>query len=138
MGTFAERAIADYRLLFADQGKQTSVFPLAANKRKFAVFVFPLQQTNGICCFPLTPFSVCSSVSMEVDFWIFRGSQNFFRISFTSVDSLKTWIHGDIDMETWKHGEMETWRHAGMDIETWRHGYMETRIWKHENGDMDI
>ncbi len=26
MGTFAETAIVDYRLLFADQGKQTSVF----------------------------------------------------------------------------------------------------------------
>jgi hypothetical protein len=35
MGKFAERAIVDYRLLFADQGKQTSVF------------CFRLQQTNG-------------------------------------------------------------------------------------------
>jgi hypothetical protein len=26
MGTLAETAFADYRLLFADQGKQTSVF----------------------------------------------------------------------------------------------------------------
>ncbi len=35
----------DYRLLFADQGKQTSVFrfPYAENKWKFAVTVFLLQ-----------------------------------------------------------------------------------------------
>jgi hypothetical protein len=26
MGTFAETAIVDYHLLFADQGKQTSIF----------------------------------------------------------------------------------------------------------------
>jgi hypothetical protein len=48
MGTFAETAIVDYHLSFADQGKQNSVsvfskqttevchfrFPFAANKRK--------------------------------------------------------------------------------------------------------
>jgi hypothetical protein len=53
MGTFAERAIVDYRLSFADQGEQTSVFKrfclqqingslpflFAAKKRKFAVSV---------------------------------------------------------------------------------------------------
>jgi hypothetical protein len=65
MGTFAESAIVDYRLSFADQRKQTSVkqasifIPFAANKRKFAVSVFHLQQTNGDCHFPLVPFSVC-------------------------------------------------------------------------------
>jgi hypothetical protein len=40
MGTFAETAIVDYRLSFADQGKQTSVFS------------FLLQQTNGSLPFP--------------------------------------------------------------------------------------
>jgi hypothetical protein len=35
MGKFAETAIVDYRLSFADQGKQTSVFR------------FRLLQTNG-------------------------------------------------------------------------------------------
>jgi hypothetical protein len=45
MGTFAETAIVDYRLSFADQRKQTSVF------------FFRLQQTNGSLQFPL---SVCS------------------------------------------------------------------------------
>jgi hypothetical protein len=37
MGTFAETAIVEYRLLFADQGKTS---------------IFRLQQTNGSCCFP--------------------------------------------------------------------------------------
>jgi hypothetical protein len=39
MVTFAETAIVDYRLSFADQGKQTSVysFRFTANKWKFAV-----------------------------------------------------------------------------------------------------
>jgi hypothetical protein len=45
MGTFAETAIIDYCLSFADQGKQTSIF------------WFRLQQTNG--SFPF-PFPVCS------------------------------------------------------------------------------
>jgi hypothetical protein len=54
MGMFAETANVDYRLLFADQGKQTSVFhfPLAENKGKFALFVFRLQQTNRSRQFP--------------------------------------------------------------------------------------
>jgi hypothetical protein len=43
VGTFAETAIIDYRLLFADQGKQTSTFRL--------------QQPNGSLPFP---FSICS------------------------------------------------------------------------------
>jgi hypothetical protein len=44
MGTFAERAIVDYRLLFAGIGKQTSVFR------------FRLKHTNGSMPFL---FSVC-------------------------------------------------------------------------------
>jgi hypothetical protein len=42
MGTFAETAIVDNRLLFAIRRKQTSVFrfPFAENKWKFAVSVF--------------------------------------------------------------------------------------------------
>jgi hypothetical protein len=43
MGTLAEIAIVDYRLSFADQRKLASVFRL--------------QKTNGICRFPLVPFS---------------------------------------------------------------------------------
>jgi hypothetical protein len=50
MGRFAEIAIVKYRLLYANQGKQISCFPFpfAANKRKFAIFIFHFQQTNGI------------------------------------------------------------------------------------------
>jgi hypothetical protein len=61
MGTFAETANVDYRLSFAIQGKQISVFHFrfAEKKRKFAVSVFHLQQTNGSCRFPLVLFSVC-------------------------------------------------------------------------------
>jgi hypothetical protein len=71
MGTFAETAIFDYRLSFADQRKQTSrfPFPFAANKRKFPIYVFRLQQINGSCRFPLICFAVCSRVSTEVNFW---------------------------------------------------------------------
>jgi hypothetical protein len=48
MGTFAETAIIDYRLSFADLGKQTSVFR------------FCLQQTKGSWPFhlPLGPSSI--------------------------------------------------------------------------------
>jgi hypothetical protein len=45
MGMFAETAIIDYRLSFAYQGKQTSVFN------------FRLLQTNGSLPFP---FLICS------------------------------------------------------------------------------
>jgi hypothetical protein len=50
MGTFAEKAIVDYRLLFTGLGKQTSVM------------CFRLQQTNGKLPFP---FSICRK-QMEV------------------------------------------------------------------------
>jgi hypothetical protein len=42
MGTFAGTAIVDYRLLFAGQEKQISVF------------CFRLQQTNGSVPFPFS------------------------------------------------------------------------------------
>jgi hypothetical protein len=38
-------------------------------------------------------------------------------------------MHRDMEMETWKHGEIETWRHGDMDMETW--------IWRQGHGDMD-
>jgi hypothetical protein len=44
MGMFADTAIVDYHLSFADQGKHTSAFR------------FRLEQTNGSLPFP---FSVC-------------------------------------------------------------------------------
>jgi hypothetical protein len=45
MGTFAETAIVDYRLSFADQGKQTSVFfsilfPFFICRKQMEVAVF--------------------------------------------------------------------------------------------------
>jgi hypothetical protein len=64
MGTLAETVIVDYRLWFADQGKQTSVFRsyiFSANKRKFLVSVFRLQKTNRRCRFLLVLFSVCGN-----------------------------------------------------------------------------
>jgi hypothetical protein len=51
MGKIAETAIVDYRLSFANQGKQISVFH------------FRLQQANGNF-----PFSVCRK-QMEVAFF---------------------------------------------------------------------
>jgi hypothetical protein len=44
-GHVFETAIVDYRLSFADKGKQTSVFcfPLAANKRKLAFLLVPFS-----------------------------------------------------------------------------------------------
>jgi hypothetical protein len=65
MGMFAETAIVDYHLSFADQGKQTSVF------------CFLLQQTDGSLhfCFPFAenksklPFSVSS-----VFYWQYYGN----------------------------------------------------------------
>jgi hypothetical protein len=48
MGTSAETANVDYRLSFANQGKQTSVLcRFAKNKQKFAISIFRLQLTNG-------------------------------------------------------------------------------------------
>jgi hypothetical protein len=31
---------------------------------------------------------------------------------------METWKHRDIDIETWKHREMEAWRHGHEDVET--------------------
>jgi hypothetical protein len=46
MSTFVKTANDDYRLSFADQGKQTSPFrfPFAGNTRKFAVSVFCMYE----------------------------------------------------------------------------------------------
>ncbi len=159
MSTFTETAIVDYHLPFDDQGKQTSVFrfpfPFGANKRKFTVSIFHLQQTNGSCRFPLDPFSVCSSVSTNEDLWNSAEVGNFSKLVSTFAvfrkyedmtwrqgdmvtwrwrhGNMETWRlrHQDMDMLKWSHGDMKTWRHE--DMETWRHGDMET--WRH--GDME-
>jgi hypothetical protein len=59
MGTLAETAIVDYRLSFADHGKQTSVFRfrLQANKRKFAISIFRLNQF--VCHLLIVQTEVC-------------------------------------------------------------------------------
>jgi hypothetical protein len=62
MGTFAETALLQQSLItFYRQPRETNfhfLFSLAANKWKFAVSIFHLQQTNGSCRFPLVLFSV--------------------------------------------------------------------------------
>ncbi len=63
-------------------------FPFAANKRKFAVSIFCLKQTNESCRFLL---GVHGSGFLE-----FRGSRNFVRISFYFCGIPETLRHKDI------------------------------------------
>jgi hypothetical protein len=50
MAMFAETAVVDYHLSFADRGEQTPfLFPFSAYKQKLPF----LQQTNGSSLFPL-------------------------------------------------------------------------------------
>jgi hypothetical protein len=67
MGTFAGTAIVDYRLSFADQGKQTSVSEL---------------QTNGSLPFP---FSVCCKQT-EVTFFRLRNTENGYMVTWRRED----------------------------------------------------
>ncbi len=80
-----ETAIVDYCLSFADPGKKLP-FSFSANKRKFADFVFRLQEKNGSFRFPF------AEIRKDGE-W--RGEE---------------WRRGD--MKTWRHGDMETWRHG--------------------------
>ncbi len=82
MGTFAETAIIDYHLLFADQEKQTSVFR------------FRGQQTDGSLSFPLID---CSKQTATVF--------SYFRFRLGNFGNMETWRHGNI--ETWKHGDID-------------------------------
>ncbi len=114
----SETAIVDYVYHLPIKKKNLCfLFPFAANKQKFAVSVFCLQQTNWSCHFPLVQFSI--------------------RII---PETLK---HGHGDMETWRHRHRnETWKHGDMDMETWvsRHGHgdidIETLTWRHRHGDI--
>jgi hypothetical protein len=87
MGTLDETAIIDYRLFFANQGKQTSDF------------CFRLQQTEG---------------SLPLQFFIFSKQTE---VAIFLLDSVfvcgisKTRRHRDMEMETWKFGE----RHGNME-----------------------
>jgi hypothetical protein len=63
MGMFAKRANVDYRLFFANQGKQTSVFRLQKTNGSLpypfsAGFVFRIYEAQAIF---FNPFTVCSS-----------------------------------------------------------------------------
>jgi hypothetical protein len=57
MVTFAETEIIDYRLSFADHGKQISI-SVCCKQTEVYRSVLRLQQTNGSCRFPLVPISV--------------------------------------------------------------------------------
>ncbi len=64
------------------------LFPFAANKQQYVVFCFlHLQQTNGICRFPLDSFSICSGVSTEMDFCNSAEVGIFSELVFTSLES---------------------------------------------------
>ncbi len=77
---FAETAIVDYRLLFADQGKQYSVFH----------FRFPFAVNNRNCRFPFAEFRKLGDMDMET-----------LKLDWeTYVDM----IHGI--MEKWRHGDI--------------------------------
>jgi hypothetical protein len=67
MDTFAETAIVDHRLSFANQGKQ--------------IFLFRLQQTIGSLPFP---FSVCSKQTEVPETWTW---------SLADIEAW-TWRHG--------------------------------------------
>jgi hypothetical protein len=84
MGMFAEKAIVDYRLLFADQGKQTSVF------------CFCLQQTNQSFLFAENKRNLPFLVSSVFCLWKHRDMY------------MDTWRHGDKKTWKWRHGNIET------------------------------
>jgi hypothetical protein len=81
MGTFAETAVVDYRLSFADQGKRTSVFR------------YCLQQTNGGCHFTIVQFSIC-----RIPETLRHGDMELGYIDMR---------HGNMDK--WRHGDVVTW-----------------------------
>ncbi len=89
---FAETVIVDFRLTFAEQGKQTSVF------------LFHLRQINGSLLFP---FSICSK---QTEVAVFRQ----FRFHLRNSGNMETWRRGDMEPWRHRHGDMETW--------TWRYG----------------
>ncbi len=60
MGTFAETAIVDYRFLFANQGKQASVFlfSYAANNWKFVISIFLFSKQTEVAVFHSPVFCI--------------------------------------------------------------------------------
>jgi hypothetical protein len=102
---FAETAIVEYNLSFANQGNKLS-FSVCRKYTEVCHFPFPFVEKKR-----KSPYSVIS-------FFHLRNSRNM------ETGVVETWNHGDIDMERWKHEEMDAWRHG--EIETWRHGDMGT------------
>jgi hypothetical protein len=106
------------------------LFLFAANKRKFAVSVFRLRQTNGSCCFPFVLF-LCTE---------FRKHGDMDRETWDM--ETKTWKHGELDMRQWRQWHMDTgtWtcrhKHGYMDVETWT--WICTWTWRHGHGYMDV
>jgi hypothetical protein len=63
MGTFAETAIIDYRLSFADLGNQTSVFRFHLEKANESLQLLPFsifskQTEAAVFCYFSSPFAV--------------------------------------------------------------------------------
>jgi hypothetical protein len=92
MGTFAETAIVDYRLSFANQGKQNLYFPLlfAANKWKLGVSIVCLRK-NGSCHISLVLFCLRKQGHMDMETWRWRPG------------NMETWRNGDMDMVTYRY-----------------------------------
>jgi hypothetical protein len=107
---FAETAIVVYHLSFADQEKQPSVFRFHLERTNESLrFRFPfVAYKKESCRFPLVPFPVFQHGHGDIE--------------------METWKHGDTDM---RHGNMEKSRHGDMDTKTWRHGhgYMDMETW---------
>jgi hypothetical protein len=82
MGTFAETAIVDYRLSFADQGKQTSV-SVCSKQTEVCRFRFPFVENKR-----KLPFSVSSDFRLR------------------KYGDMETWSWSHRNMDKWGHGDM--------------------------------
>ncbi len=84
MGTFAQTAIVDYRLLFSDQGKQTSVsIPFPANTEVcrfrflsvwFSVYIFIYGKRN----WRKTATSVCYILKHQLNVYLCKYAANMY------------------------------------------------------------
>ncbi len=102
MGRFAETAIVDYRLSFANQGKQPP-FSVCVCCKQTEVCPFHFKQTNGSLPFPFAANKRKLAVTVfRLLFPIFPFEETWRR------GDIEAWRHGDMEMGTWKHGDMET------------------------------
>jgi hypothetical protein len=87
VGTFAETAIVDYRLSFAVPGKQTCVFRFRLKRTNGSLpFLFPFAVNKWKLSFSISPFSVFSWVSKEVDFRNYAAVGIFSELCCTSAE----------------------------------------------------